>query len=87
MKFERSFFEDILKSEQVAALCEARADAAAEIARANAPVKTGAYRDSIHVERHIIGDRVSALVVADDYKTIWIEALTGNLARAIRAVK
>lgn len=87
LRFDRSFFEEVLNSQGVGELCEMKADAVAEIAAANAPVKTGDYRDGIKVVRKRVGDRVTGLVVGQDWKTLLVESQTGNLARAVKAVK
>ena len=55
-----------------------------QVARDNAPVKSGAYRDSIHIE-NATTDRAVVRVVADDEKAMLIESRTGNLARAVDA--
>ncbi|NMW65984.1 HK97 gp10 family phage protein [Mobiluncus mulieris] len=83
IEWDEAFFENILKSEEVAALAESVANQAAAIARATAPVVTGAYRDSIHVEKYYGRKRAVAKVVADDEKSWWIESKTGNLHKAL----
>lgn len=87
MKFAPEFFDDILHSTQVEDLCRTKALAAEEIAVANAPVKTGAYRDGIKAVRTRSRDRVKYLVIGEDAKTMLVESQTGNLARALKAVK
>lgn len=87
MRFDKQFFEQILTSESVGRLCEEQANRVADIARSTAPVETGDYRDGIRVKRERVGDRVSGLVVGEDWKTLLVESTTGNLARAVRAVK
>lgn len=37
------------------------------------PYEPGAYRDSLHVERHSNPSRVSYRLATDDYKRAWIE--------------
>lgn len=56
-----------------------------QVAKANAPVDTGAYRDSIHIE-NATTDRAVVRVVADDEKAMLVESRTGNLARAVDAI-
>jgi hypothetical protein len=87
MEFNDGFFKEILESEKVGDLCETAADAVHGIAYANAPVESGDYRDGLKVKRQRSGDRVTALVVGEDWKTLLVESQTGNLARAVRAVK
>ena len=86
VEFNEAFFEQILRSAQVENLCMAKAQQAASIARASAPVDTGAYRDGITVETRDSSHRKSFRVVGHDPKTLLIESRTGNLARALKAV-
>lgn len=86
MKFNDSFFDDLLGSAQVEALVVASGKKVAAVARASAPVDSGAYRDSIKVTTKR-QKRVVAVVSADDEKAMIIEARTGNLARALKAAK
>lgn len=61
-------------------------DAAGEvrdIARADAPVASGAYRDSIHVEVTETDEGVVATVVADVRHAMIVESRDGNLVRAL----
>lgn len=74
--------EEILKSEGVRAMLRRRAEAVAERAKANAPVETGAYRESIRVEDDTT-DRAVARVVARAPHALLVEIETGNLARAL----
>lgn len=87
VEFNRQFFIDVLNSEKAGVLCEVKGEAALEIASANAPVDSGDYRDGLQLRRVKIGDRVGVVIVGTDWKTLLIESITGNLARAIRAVK
>lgn len=87
MEFNNSFFEDLGKSAGITKLCTDVADKVATIAKGSAPVKEGDYRDSIHVEVRTSNKRNVALVVADDWKAMLIEAQTGNLVRALKGVK
>ena len=45
--FDESFFQQLGRSPGVVSQCDAAAAAIANIARSTAPVKTGAYRNSI----------------------------------------
>jgi hypothetical protein len=67
-------------------VCKPIAEKVAERARALAPVDTGAYRDSIHVETDVrtdASDWAHSRVVADDPKAMAIESRMGILARAL----
>jgi hypothetical protein len=85
--FNQKFFDEILKSAGVQQATKAAAERAANIARATAPVDTGAYRDGITLEEHDWKYRVGYLVVGHDPKTLLIESKTGNLARALKRAK
>ena len=87
VEFNERFFDEILRSAQVEALCMSKAKQAAAIARATAPVDTGSYRDGITVETKNSRHRRSFRVVGHDPKTLLIEVQTGNLARALKAVR
>lgn len=87
IEFDESFFDDVLNSSQVRAMVDLAAERAAAQARASAPVDTGTYRDSIHVEHEQAAHRQIALVVADAPHAMYVEARTGNLARAARKAK
>lgn len=52
-------------------------------ARSTAPVDTGAYRDSIHVEDATLDGVPAVIVVADAPHSGIVEATTGNLSRAL----
>lgn len=66
----------------VEALLEEQAQATADRARANAPVKTGALRNSIRVETDRT-DRMVKRVIADVPYAMVVEANTGTMARAL----
>lgn len=61
-----------------------RAERVLQVARANAPVATGAYRDSLAIEEDET-DRTVVRVVSHDRKAMAVEARTGNLARSLDA--
>ena len=75
---------DLLSSPGVRADLRRRAAAVEAAAKASAPVDTGAYRASIHVE-DATTDRAVVRVVSGDAKAFVIESRTGNLARALDA--
>lgn len=54
-------------------------------ARASAPVRTGAYRNSLHLEQATT-DRAVVRVVADVDHALAVESATGTLTRALSAV-
>lgn len=66
----------------VEGLLDSEAKKAADRAKASAPVKTGAYKDSIHVETDHT-DRMVKRVVADVPYAMVVEADTGNLGRSL----
>ena len=68
--------EALGKSPAVYGLCATAAEHVAELARSTAPVLTGDYQTSIHVEEAQRSGRRVALVVADDWKSMIIEAKT-----------
>lgn len=72
----------LLKSDQLRPPLRDVAEKAAARARANAPVDTGEYRNSIRVESDTT-DRAVERVVAHDDKAAVIESRTGNLKRAL----
>lgn len=76
----------MLKSAPVRAELTRRAQRALAAAETFAPVDTGAYRASLHIEQDTT-DRAVTRVVADDPKAVFVEANTGNLARAIDAAR
>lgn len=85
--FNESFFEDVLRSSGVESLCRAKAAAALAVAKSTAPVDTGAYRGGLALGTANHAKRRSFLVVGRDPKTLLIESKTGNLARALKAVR
>lgn len=84
--FNDSYFDEVLNSAGVQRLCKSKAEQALAIARASAPVDTGAYRDGLAVEAKRSAHRTVYRVVGHDRKTLLVEAKTGNLVRALKAV-
>lgn len=66
----------------VDALLEREAQERLARAKASAPVKTGAYRDSLHVQT-VHTDRMVKRIVSDVDYALALEANTGNLARSL----
>lgn len=67
-------------------LLDAAAQRALETARANAPVDTGTYQASLHVETDHT-DRTVRRIASDVPYAMVIEARTGNLARSLDAAR
>lgn len=84
--FNDSYFDEVLNSAGVQRLCRSKAEQALAIARASAPVDTGAYRDGLAVEAKRSAHRTVYRVVGHDRKTLIVEAKTGNLVRALKVV-
>lgn len=85
--FNDSYFDEVLNSAGVQRLCRSKAEQALAIARASAPVDTGAYRAGLAVEAKRSARRTVYRVVGHDRKTLLVEAKTGNLVRALKAVR
>lgn len=74
----------MLKSSEVSHGLDPAANAIRDRAKATAPVRTGRYRDSIHVETETT-DRVKKRIGSDVSYSMMVEAQTGNLTRALDA--
>lgn len=85
--FNNSFFDEMLNSAGVRVLTRGAAEKALNIARANAPVDTGAYRDGLQVEAVQHAHRTTYRVVGTDAKTMLIESQAGNLVKALKKAK
>lgn len=72
-----------LAQDGVRAEVRARAEAVAERARATAPVITGRYRASIHVEEDEVDGVPAARVVAGAPYSVYVEAADGTLGNAL----
>ena len=84
VKLNHASMADLLKSAEVRAALTTRAEAVLAKAQADAPVATGEYRDSLHIEQDTT-DRAAVRVVAGTDHAWVVEAKTGNLARALDA--
>jgi hypothetical protein len=73
---------EVLQSAAVRAILTDEANEVLRRAQANAPVASGAYRASLHVEQDTT-DRAVARVIADVPYAMVVEADTGNLARSL----
>jgi hypothetical protein len=76
----------LLRSEAVRVMLRSRAERVAVEAKSIAPVRTGAYRDSIHVE-DATTDRAVARVVADVPYAVVLEARTRTLGASLDAAR
>lgn len=85
--FNDSFFDQMLNSAGVRALTRGAVEKALGVAKANAPVDTGAYRDGLQVEAVQRAHRTTFMVVGHDSKTMLVESKTGNLRKALKAAK
>jgi len=86
-KQNQAGFKQLAHSKQVGNECLKYANIVAAAARASAPVDTGEYAGGISAKVEDHPSRVTAQVVASDPKSLIIESLTGNLARALNRVK
>lgn len=85
--FNDSFFDEIMRSARVESMCAGKAQLALKVAQATAPVDTGDYKRRLKVEVKDSAHRKVYRVVGHDRKTMLIESRTGNLARALKAVR
>lgn len=84
---DRMNLSEVLRSPQVEAKCEEVAHRVLAQAQAIAPVKTGAYKRSLHIEKISHAHRDTFAVVADAPHSVYVEAAHGTLARAAKAGK
>lgn len=82
-EFNDRDIQKILKGSEVRDALRQIAEDMASRARASAPVDSGEYRDSIHVETDETPTRARARVVASADHAAAVEAKTGNLKRAL----
>lgn len=75
---------ELLRSPGVAAELHRCNEPVLDTARATAPVRTGAYRDGLQIEDVIEETAVSRVGSTVPY-SIYVQAETGNLARALDA--
>lgn len=83
VKLNSSGIQEVLQSPEVEALLIKFAEPIAARARANAPVDTGEYQDSIEVVVDHHSDRVVVHVTSTAPHGMIVESKTGNLARAL----
>lgn len=87
VKFNDGFFAQLGTSGPVTDLLLRKGLAVAGRAKADAPVKTGAYKRRIVVRIKRSKYRNVVIIEGTDWKTLLIESKTGNLARALKAAK
>lgn len=85
VRLDSAGVREVLRSPAVRAALVPYADRAASAAKASAPWADGDYAASIHRESTTT-DRAVELVVADAPHAVYVEARTGNLARALGSV-
>lgn len=76
----------LLKSGEVRSELTSRAERVLSAARSSAPVATGEYQASLHIEQATTDRAVVRVVAGTDHAWI-VEAKTGNLARALDAAR
>lgn len=84
VKPRRSGIGDLLNSREVRNDLEGRGQVVLQSAKSQAPVETGAYRDSIAL-RVTTTDRVVVQVVATVPYAVYVESDRGVLVRALSA--
>lgn len=87
VNFNDAFFAEIGKSAKVTNLCLEVANKVLTKAQADAPKETRDYVNGLQIKVVERKFRNAVLVVGTDWKTLIIEAKTGNLARSLQAVK
>jgi len=86
VQFNEGFFEQLGRHPAIAGMClrEANKIYRRVYQAASAHVDTGNYRDGIRVVRADRAGRVCYLVIAEDWKSLILEAKYGILARALK---
>jgi hypothetical protein len=82
VKLNHAGMAALLKSAEIRAAVAPHAEQALAAAQAGAPVESGDYKASLHIE-HDTTDRAVERVVADVDYAMVVEAKTGNLARSL----
>lgn len=83
--FNDEFFSELGASPAVIDLTTAAAEKVLAASKASAPVATGGYKRSLHLETRQKKYRRQVVVVADADDALLVESRTGNLARALRS--
>lgn len=84
VKMDSAGVSELLSSAPIRAVLTPHAEAVLAAAQAGAPVASGRYRDSLHIESDTT-DRAVERVVASAPHALLVESRTGNLARAMGA--
>jgi hypothetical protein len=84
MKFNEDAIAELAKSPAVLRLTEEAAGRVLGFARSGAPVDQGDYEDGLDMELRTTRFRVVWVVIGRDWKTMLVEAMTGNLQKALR---
>lgn len=87
MDFNPEVFNEILGSAAVDGLTETVAEAVCSVAKSTAPVRSGEYQQSIHVEEVKAEHRTVYRVISEAPYALEVESKTGNLNRALKAVR
>ena len=87
VRLNRGGMRELLSSPGLVADLAARGARVAAAAQSSAPVESGTYQASIHVETVQHPSRTVAQVVADVDYAMTVEANTGNLLRALDAAR
>ncbi|OZD48577.1 hypothetical protein CH252_18775 [Rhodococcus sp. 06-1477-1B] len=82
-KFFDAALDQIARSAPVRRLVVDAASEVRDIAQADAPVATGEYRDSIHVEVTTDRDGPVATVISEVRHAMIVESREGTLSRAL----
>ena len=75
--------EELLKGSFADSICRPEAEQILARARSTAPVKSGAYRDGLHIVEETHKTRKAFHVLSSVDYAAAVEADTGNLARSI----
>jgi Bacteriophage HK97-gp10, putative tail-component len=87
LKLNEAGIRELLKSDKVRDMLIPRAERVLAAAEANAPVVTGTYKRSLHIEVAAHPTRVVVQVVADAPHAHLVEADHGVLSRARDAAR
>lgn len=84
--FNQKFFDSIMRSAGVQSMERDVAERVLARAQETAPYDSGDYRNGLRIRRAERQYRTAFLVEGTDWKTLLVEAKTGNLARALKSV-
>ncbi|VXB75058.1 HK97 gp10 family phage protein [Pseudoclavibacter sp. 8L] len=87
MEWNEGVFETILNLPVVTNRVDTVAAGVMGTAKATAPVDTGDYERRIEMREKQAKHRKVKMVTATDPKSLYIEARTGNMARAARSAR